>query len=195
MFDQFLLEFASQLPDLGLTDEEFRLAEQSRLVYLDVMIRKQMASEKIAIASSDEENENTDMFSTENEDNIRKKLKQIKDRARKRAQVEIAKERLLRRKTNASVKSVEKLYPDVGDVMESIAESCDICADKWRRTGVYTFSGDPKKEKRLTFKLLQHKLEEHHGRHFSMGTVVQLYVPRNKQRSLSKRYKGLAHIK
>lgn len=79
--------------------------------------------------------------------------------------------------------------------MESIAESCDIGADKWRRTGVYTFSRDPQKEKHLTFKLLQQKLEEHYGRHFSIGTVVQLCIPRNKRRLSSKLYKGVANIK
>ena len=139
MFDQFLLEFASQLPNLGLTDEEFNLAEQSRFTFIDVMTRKQMAVEEIAVASSDEENEHSDTCSNNSEEYITKKLKNIKEKARKKAQVEIAKERLLRRKTSASVKSVEKLYPDIGKVMESIAESCDVGADKWRRTGVYNF--------------------------------------------------------
>ena len=102
---------------------------------------------------------------------------------------------MLRGKTSASAKSIEKVYPDIGKVMESIAESCDIGADKWRRTGVYTFSRDPQKEKHLTFKLLQQKLEEHYGRHFSIGTVVQLCIPRNKRRLSSKLYKGVANIK
>ena len=60
--------------------------------------------------------------------------------------------------------------------------------------GVYTFSGDPKKEKRLTFKHLQQTLE-HYGRCFSIGTVVKLCVPRNKRISSGKRYKGVANIK
>ena len=131
------------------------------------MSKKELVSEDISIASSsnednDEENDRhvaSDSSCEANESYmdiyVKNKLKQIKDKARKRVKVDIAKEKLLKRKTRTSSKSIEKVYPDIGKVMESFAESCDIGADKWRRTGVYTFSGDPKKEKRLTFKWLQ----------------------------------------
>lgn len=68
-------------------------------------------------------------------------------------------------------------------------------ADKWRRTGVYTFTGDTKKEKRMTFKKLQEKLCLHYGEKFSYGTVLQLCVNRHKGRRSRKRYKGVANIK
>ena len=41
--------------------------------------------------------------------------------------------------------------------MENIVREADVGADKWRRTGVYTFTGDTKKEKRMTFKKLREK--------------------------------------
>lgn len=63
------------------------------------------------------------------------------------------------------------------------------------KNGVYTFSGDQKKTKRVTFSKIQEKLKEHYGRHFSYGTVVQFCVSRHKRRLSSKRYKGVANIK
>ena len=200
ILDQYITHITSQLPNCGLTKEEVSLTNQSRLVYLDVIQAKQIVSEGITCESSDDDEVDAEVATTQyndviSEDNIRKKIMRIKDRARKRAKVDIAKERFLRRKTIKSAKSVANLYPDIGEVMETIAESCDVGADKWRRTGVYTFSGDPKKVKRLTFKRLQKKLSDHYGRHFSYGTVVQLCVARNKRRSSSQRYKGLAKIK
>ena len=198
VFDQFLLDFASQLSHLGLSDEEFNLTEQSRFVYLDAMRRNETLADEIASDSSDEEGNVVTADSSaddHSDDQVKRILKQIKDKARKRAVVEIAKNRLLRNKISTSAKSIEKTYPDIGKVMESIAEASDVGADKWRRTGVYTFSGDPKKVKRLTFKRLQEKLSDHYGRHFSYGTVIQLCVPKNKKRLSSKRYKNVAQIK
>jgi hypothetical protein len=200
ILDQYITHITSQLPNCGLTKEEVSLTNQSRLVYLDVIQAKQIVSEGITCESSDDDEVDAEVATTQynyviSEDNIRKKIMRIKDRARKRAKVDIAKECFLRRKTIKSAKSVANLYPDIGEVMETIAESCDVGADKWRRTGVYTFSGDPKKVKRLTFKRLQKKLSDHYGWHFSYGTVVQLCVARNKRRSSSQRYKGLAKIK
>lgn len=79
--------------------------------------------------------------------------------------------------------------------MEKIVAEADVGADKWRRTGVYTFSGDTKKEKRITFKGIAEKLSDHYNEKISYGTVVQLCIPINKRRLSSKRYKGAANIK
>ena len=74
-------------------------------------------------------------------------------------------------------------------------EQCDIGADKWRRTGLYTFSGDVKDKKRVTFSKIREKLKEHFGREFSYGTVVQLCCVRHKRRLSRKRYKGVANVR
>ena len=55
--------------------------------------------------------------------------------------------RLLRKKVTRSTKTILHTYPDIGNVIEQIVEDSDIGADRWRRTGVYTFSGDIKKAK------------------------------------------------
>lgn len=78
--------------------------------------------------------------------------------------------------------------------MEEFVREADVGADKWCRTGVYTFTGITKTEKRMTFKKLEEKLSSHYGEKFSYGTVLHLCVHRNKRRISSKRYKGVANI-
>ena len=82
----------------------------------------------------------------------------------------------------------------VYQVMNHYAEQCDVGADKWRRTGQFTFGGELKKDKRLTFKRLQVFLEEHYKEKSSLGTVVKLCAKKHKRRITSRRYKGVAKI-
>lgn len=103
--------------------------------------------------------------------------------------------RLLRKKITKSTKTILHTYPDIGDVIERIVEKSDIGADRWRRTGLYTFSGDTKKSKRMTFAKIQKKLEEHYGRTFSFGTVVQLCVPKEGYQVSVIRVQRLSNIK
>ena len=79
--------------------------------------------------------------------------------------------------------------------MEKIVEEADVGADLWRRTGLYTFFGNPKKEKCLTFVKLQKALIEHYKCYFSYGTVVKLCVARNRRSKSSSRYKSAANIR
>ena len=67
-------------------------------------------------------------------------------------------------------------FPEIGQVIKKIVEESDVGADRWRRMGVYTFSGNPKETKRMTFGKINKELEVHYGRSFSYGTVVQLCV-------------------
>ena len=198
VFDQFLVDFASQLPNLGLTEEEQRLTEHSRIAHLEHLWQKEADMTRItdsASNSSDEEYNNVEALSEAPRDQLRLKLKQIDEKFRKRAKKEIEGQRFLRKKVSQSTKSILITYPDIGDVIERFVQESDVGADSWRRTGVYTFSGDQKKSKRVTFSKIQGKLKEHYGRQFSYGTVVQLCVCRHKRRQSSKRYKGAANVK
>lgn len=47
MFDQFLVDFASQLPNLGLSDDEFNLVEQSRAALLSEVAQKEARIKEI----------------------------------------------------------------------------------------------------------------------------------------------------
>lgn len=100
--------------------------------------------------SSDEEHNNGEALSEAQRDQLRLKLKQIDEKFRKRAKKEIEGQRFLRKKVSQSTKSILNTYPDIGDVIERFVQESDVGADSWRRTGVYTFSGDQKKSKRVT---------------------------------------------
>ena len=174
VFDQFLSDFASQLHNLGLNDEQYRLAEQPRVVYLLEMQEKEIRAEMI-----EEGKDENDLTSNETVDDIDReviqvKLRQIKDKARKKAQAEIEGSGLFQRKSVHRMDAIEKRPPDIGEVMEKMVAEVDVGADKWWRTGVYTFSGDIKKEKRITFKSLAEKPSDHYGEKISYSTVVQL---------------------
>ena len=108
---------------------------------------------------------------------------------------EIEEKRFLRKRISKSTKTILNKYSDIGEVIENIVQESDVGADRWRRTGVYTFSGDIKSSKRITYGKIQRKLKEHYGRDFSYGTVVQLCVPRHKRHRSSKRYSGVANVK
>ena len=159
-----------------------------------------MQEKEIRAETIEEGEDENDLTSSETVGNIdseaiQRKLRQIKGKARKKARAEIEGSGLFQRKSVHRMDAIEKRHPDIGEVMEKIVTEADVGADKWRRTGVYTFSGDTKKEKRITFKSLAEKLSDHYGEKISYGTVVQLCVPRNKLRQSSKRYKGVANIK
>ena len=197
VFDQFLCDFASQLQNLGLSVDEFNLVEQSCTAYLsDVMQKEMRIQEIVEEVSSGEEPEGNDGDEELDENKLLVKLKLIKDKGKKRAKDEIEMRGLNgKRKSSKSAQSVLSRHPDIGEVMEQIVREADVGADKWRRTGVYTFTGDTKTEKRMTFKRLQERLSSHYGEKFSYGTVLHLCVHRNKRRISSRRYKGVANIK
>ena len=73
-------------------------------------------------------------------------------------------------------------------------KSAGVGADSWRRTGILTFDGNRKVEKKATFSRINQHLERVFQRKFGYGTVVQLCVARNRRRLSAKRYKGLAKV-
>ena len=83
----------------------------------------------------------------------------------------VAKMRMLRMKTTTQKRNIVNRHPEIGKVMERYAESCDVGADRWRRTGLLTFGGDQKKEKRLTYKRLQEYLISYYDEHISLGKL------------------------
>ena len=45
------------------------------------------------------------------------------------------------------MKSVSERFSDIGTVIEEYVKSCDVGADRWRRTGVLTFHGNERVKK------------------------------------------------
>ena len=202
ILNKFIVFFSNKLHSFGLSGAELNLAETSRQIYLSEMMRKDAMTEDNGLCETStseetsDEDDNCSVHSSMDEETVKRKLKLIKDKGKRRAQAEIALNELyLRKKPIENVNSVERRHPDIGEVMENIVKAADVGADKWRRTGVYTFTGNRKIEKRMTYKRLQQKLIAHYGEKISYGTVVQLCISRNKRKLSTKRYKGVANIK
>ena len=71
---------------------------------------------------------------------------------------------------------------------------CGAGANAWRQTGVITFDGSKKMEKKAAFKRIKEHVEEKYQRKISYGTVVQLCMARNKRRRSAARYCGVAKV-
>ena len=99
-FDKLLVNFTNQLHNIGLNEAEMMVTKQSRTVYLEEMVEKETQAETI---DEDDErdliNNGTSTFSI-TEEAVYETLKQIKNRARKRAFA------LKYRQLDCSVKSV-----------------------------------------------------------------------------------------
>ena len=89
---------------------------------------------------------------------------------------------------------IVKDYPEIGMEIEKFVKDCGVGADAWRRTGILTFDGNRKLQKKATFKRIKEHLEQVYQRTFAYGTVVQLCVARNKRRKSAERYQGLANV-
>ena len=84
--------------------------------------------------------------------------------------------------------------PGIGAPIEEFVAQCGAGADAWRRTGVVTFDGNKKVQKKATIRRTKEFLENKYKRRFAYGTVVQLCVVRNKRRCSAMRYQGVANV-
>ena len=153
ILDKFIVFFSNKLHNFGLCDAELNLAETSRQIYLSEMMQKDIMTEENGLCETSTSEESSDEEESVDhpmdEETVKRKLKLIKDKGKRRAQVEIAMNELyLRKKPTENANSIERRHPDIGEVMENIVKAADVGADKWRRTGVYTFTGNRKMEKK-----------------------------------------------
>lgn len=129
----------------------------------------------------------------EGESIILKKVEAIKQRERRRRAKYIADQHFLGKRKSKALHSIANKFPDIGSEIERYVSSCNVGADAWRRTGVLTFDGNQKVNKKCTYRRIQEHLKDVYGP-MSYGTVVQLCVARNKHSLSSKRYHGLAQV-
>ena len=175
-----------------LSESAMKILEASKETFFEVQRQRVMLNdaredEMSDISESDDESQsNVD---------VTKAVKRIKDKWRKRFKICVAKKRIMNRKISKSTKGILKQFPDIGKVMERIVKDADIGADRWRRTGAYTITGNIKNSKRITFRKIREELMQHYKRNFSIGTVAELCAKRNKRRRASLRYKGVANIR
>ena len=140
------------------------------------------------------ESDSATPFSPNNDETVMKRVAAIKRSVRRRRAKYIASQDFLGRQKSKPLNTIVHSYPDIGSTIEKFVESCNVGADSWRRTGLLTFDGNVKIQKKCTYKRIQDHLETVYKRKFSYGTVVQLCVARNRCCLSSSRYKGVAQV-
>ena len=103
-------------------------------------------------------------------------------------------ERFLKRRRSKRVSQILVQVPEIGKEIENFVKESGAGAGSWRRTGVLTFDGNRKVEKKRTFKRVKEHLENKFQLKMSYGTVVQLCMARNRRRRSAARYKGIAKV-
>ncbi len=123
-----------------------------------------------------------------------KKRATMKRKAVHEIKKKVVERRFLKRRHSKRVSKVLKDCPGIGETIEEFVRNCGVGADAWWRTGILTFDGNRKLEKKATFKQIKEYLEQVYKHTFAYGTVVQLCMARNKRRMSAKRYKGVANV-
>ena len=202
-FSQLLLDFASQLPFMGLSVQEELQIEQSRQTFLyQERLNEQMENIDNGIIVSDDEfdnepvnwNELHDPLKGKGKELIMKRVQSLRRKSVRECKKKIEEERLLRRKRSKSVGRILKEFPNIGKDIESFVESSGVGADAWRRTGVLTFDGNRKVKKKVTFCRIKEHLEEKYKATFGYGSIVQLCVARNRRRRSANNYREVAKV-
>ena len=199
--DQLLLDFSGQLHLFNLEEREELIIEQSRQAFLLArrLDENNSDADDEAVLSEAEEMEVDwgnihDPLQKEAQSAIVQKIRNLRLGAKRKAAKKIAEERFLRRRRGKNVSKILKECPDIGQTIENYVKSAGAGADSWRRTGVLTFDGNRKVQKKPTFSRIKEHLEMVYNRKFGYGTVVELCVARNKRRKSSIRYRGLARV-
>ncbi|CAB3982277.1 Hypothetical predicted protein [Paramuricea clavata] len=171
-FQDSISDFYHKLPFLGMSNSDMQIVQQSHQVYI---LNKSMEERDHAIQSgnivseSDESSSDNDIrkiqspFDVPGQFLITKRRDALHIKATRDVKRKIAEQRFLKRRKSA---------------------------DAWRQTGLITFDGNKKLEKKATFKRVTEHLEEKYQRSISYGTVVQLCIARNKRRRSALRYRG-----
>ena len=200
-----LANVSSKLPALGLSRKQQHLIEQSQEVFKqmeEVNEEEDKIDDGLILSDEDDSfsqelvnwNEIKDPLSGKAKEIVIKRIKFMRRKHKRDLKKKIAEERILRRKRSKNVGKILKEHPNIGKHIEQFVEQSGVGADAWRRTGVLTFDGNRKVEKKVTFRCIKNHLEEKYGKKFSHGSIVQLCVARNKRRINAKNYKGVAKV-
>lgn len=125
---------------------------------------------------------------------VRKRREAIHRKAVREAKRKVMEQRFLKRRRSKKVSQILTQVPEIGKEIENFVMECGAGADAWRRTGVITFDGNRKVQKKPTFKRVKEHLERKFQIKVSYGTVVQLCIARNRRRRSASRYKGVAKV-
>ena len=196
---QALLDFARNLPNTDLTDEEEQKVEQSRQAFLAMQRDAGAADEEEVGTSSESDNPDDwvgvqDVLSEKGKELVIKQRKIFQRKKRRQLAKEIADRHILRRKVPAKVCKTLVKFPTIGKDIEDFLEEHRVGADQWRRTGVFTFDGNQKKGPKVTYRRIQKYVNDKYNAKIGYGTIVQLCTVRNKRKLSAARYHSVARV-
>ena len=183
--NQLLLDFSGQLPFMGLSEEKEKLIEQLRQAFL--------SSERM-VENTQDDNSHIEVQSDSDSSEAEVKRAAIRKKSIREIKKGIAEKRVMKRRRSKRMGKTISECPDIGQEIEGYVKPCGAGADKWRKTGEYTFDGNRKVKNKVTFKRIKEHLEAKYGRKISYGSIVQLCIARNKRRRSAVRYRGLANV-
>ena len=199
-----LLDFMKSITLLDISPKDKKIIKQSCTAYFasKKACEKEYNIAERMIVSESESGEDEYQLWTSNEDVLEERGRAVlvkKRAALKRKTVceikkKVAERRFLKRRWSKKMLKIVKDYPEIGIEIEKFVKDCGVGADAWRRTGILTFDGNRKLQKKATFKRIKEHLEQVYQRTFAYGTVMQLCVARNKQRKSAERCQGLANM-
>lgn len=194
----------SAVMKLDLSAKEKELLRQSYDAYSRDVLTRSLHQRKVdalnGLVVSDSDTDDPEQYiglsltSDRLREVVARRRRSIQRRARYLWAKLLAERNYLGRKRSKSVKGIVMQFPNIGKVIEAFVKERNVGADAWRRTGVLTFDGNCRVKEKVTFRKIQHHLQELYHRNFAYGTVVQLCVARNRRRRSAMRYKGVAQV-
>ena len=199
--NQLLLDFGGQLSFMDLDESDLDIAERSRQAFL-LSERKKSINDEEGIVLSESDSSDQEMWNQginnilgkSGREIVKKQREAIHRKAVRDAKRKIMEQRFLKKKRSKKVSQILTEIPEIGKEIENFVMECGAGADAWRRTGVITFDGNRKMQKKPTFKRVKEHLEEKFKIKISYGSVVQLCIARNRRRRSASRYKGVAKV-
>ncbi len=153
-----LLDFDSKLSSIDITPEVKKIINQSYKAYIqgESLQRKQRDISEGMIVSDSESSEEEGYSWTPGKDLLgqnRRALLIKKRAAMKRNAVheikkKVAERRPPKRRCSKRVSKVLKDCPGIGETIEEFVRNCGVGADAWWPTGILTFDGNRKLEKK-----------------------------------------------
>lgn len=186
---ELLLDFEGKLSSIEITPEDKKIIDQSHKAYIQsesLQKKQQDIVEGMIVSDSESSEEEThvwtpgeDLLGENGRALLMKKRAAMKRKAVREIKKKVAERRFLKRRRSKRVSKVLQDCPGIGKTIEEFVKDCGVGADAWRRTGILTFDGNRKLQKKATFKRIKEHLEQVYKRTFAYGTVVQLCVARN----------------
>ena len=156
----------SAVMKLDLSAKEKELLRQSYNAYSRDLLTRSLHQRKVdalnglVVSDSDTDDPEQYIGLSLTSDRLKEVVARRRRSIQRRARYLRAKCNYLGRKRSKSVKGIVMQFPNIGKVIEAFVKERNVGADAWRRTGVLTFDGNCRVKEKVTFRKIQHHLQE-----------------------------------